>query len=151
MPYSGQKTQQTADLLEKTVQAKDMIYFYSKQYVSRSVLICMRTEPAWEAWTLTWKQAAFCTDKPTGKYFYINGKVTRENLTLDFGHPREGLSSSAHLTSKLHCAFSQRHVSRNNPLTLSTRNYLHIVSGAHSHSSLPSFNKERIPEDCMHA
>lgn len=39
--------------LKTAAQAKDMIYFYCKQYVSRSVLICMRTEPARGAWTLT--------------------------------------------------------------------------------------------------
>ncbi len=86
------------------------------------------------------------------KIFYINGRVTRENLTFDFGHTRgEDSSSSAHLTSKLHCAFSHRHVSRHNPLTLCTRNYLHMVSGARSRLNLPSFNKERIPEDGKHA
>lgn len=39
--------------LKTAVQAKDMIYFYCKKYVSRSVPICMWTEPAREAWTLT--------------------------------------------------------------------------------------------------
>ncbi len=39
--------------LKTAVQAKGMIYFYCKQYVSRSVPICMWTEPAREAWTLT--------------------------------------------------------------------------------------------------
>lgn len=36
--------------LKTAVQAKNMIYFYCKQYVSR---FAMRTEPTREAWTLT--------------------------------------------------------------------------------------------------
>lgn len=151
------KTQQTADLLENSSTGEGHDLFLLQT-------VCVQICPDLHAnrastgsvnpymLRLDWKQVPFCTNKPTGKSFYINGRVTRENLTLDFGHTRgEDSSSSAHLTSKLHCAFSHRHVSRHNPLTLCTRNYLHMVSGAHSRLSLASFNKERIPEDSKHA
>lgn len=156
MPYSEQKMQLyswTADLLENssTGEGHDLFLLQTvcvqicpDLHVNRASTGSLNPYML----RLDWKQAAFCTDKPTVKSFYINGRVTRENLTLD--HTRgENSSSSAHLTSKLHSAFSHRHISRHNPLKLCTRNYLHMVFGARS--SLPSFNKERIPEDDMHA
>lgn len=55
--------------LKTAVQAKDIIYFYCKQYVSRSVLICMRTEPAFGAWTPYMKTSSILHRQAQRKIF----------------------------------------------------------------------------------